>query len=213
VVTRLATENARARAIGRGRRSQIYLWLRARHDQLVESFAETGPAWSSIAAHLGNIGLVGGWGKPPAPETVRKAWYLVRRDVAARAGSAPGVVFARPTTSAPVLPAPVIPLAGDPVSPERGVRTVGLKSAPAALAVRENGLPSDADIPEGEPSPEPEFKFATFPSWSPSAPRSDASATSAVSQRQDPDEVIARLLARPRRGSIPMPDIPEPEDE
>jgi hypothetical protein len=71
----------------------------------------------------------------------------------------------------------------------------------------------NADFEEGELPLEPEFKFATIPSWSPPAPRSDAARTPAVSLRQDPDEVVARLLARPKRGIIPMPAIPEPEDE
>src|SRR6202044_2580041 len=37
-------------------------------------FEAAGPSWGNIAVHLGNIGLVGGWGDPPAPETVRKAF-------------------------------------------------------------------------------------------------------------------------------------------
>jgi hypothetical protein len=71
----------------------------------------------------------------------------------------------------------------------------------------------DTDFEEEQLPLEPEFKFATIPSGSPPAPQSGAPRTPAVSLRQDPDEVVARLLARPKRGIISMPDIPEPEDE
>jgi hypothetical protein len=157
----LVAENARARAIGRGRRSQLYLWLRAHHDQLAASFAEIGPAWGSIAAHLGNIGLVGGWGDPPAPETVRKAWYLVRRDVAANRAKSNGsaaddptlvVTFtSQPASTSPVPPAPVTPPTDDPAPPERRFRMARLRSAPAASAVRDD--PPSASPPNGEPGP------------------------------------------------------------
>ena len=157
-VTRLAVENSQARAIGRGRRSQLYLWLRAHHDQLAESFAETGPAWSSIAAHLGNIGVVGGWGDPAAPETVRKAWYLVRRDVAtARARRAdpasertvPGVAFIPP--SAPSAPPPSAPTSapdGDPYPRPRKFGLAGLRGHSPSVPPAATGARARADQSE-----------------------------------------------------------------
>jgi hypothetical protein len=148
-VNRLAAENSRARAIGRGRRSQLYLWLRAHHDQLAESFAETGPAWRSIAAHLGNIGVVGGWGDPAAPETVRKAWYQVRRDVvAARAepapdGSVPGVAFISAVPSV-ALPAPASAPVGDSEPRPRKFGLAQLRGHSSSAA------PPPSPVPEPE---------------------------------------------------------------
>src|ERR1700682_5409842 len=101
-VADLMAGNTTARTVGRGRRSQLYLWLRAHHDQLVEGFDRTGPSWSRIATHLGDNGVVDGAGKQPAPETVRTTWYRVRRDVAvvrarhagpAHEASVPGASF------------------------------------------------------------------------------------------------------------------------
>jgi hypothetical protein len=190
-VAELLAENTTARTSGRGRRSQLYLWLRAHHDQLLDGFRGTGPSWSQIATHLGDNGVVDGAGKAPAPETVRATWYRVRGDVAA--------ARARHAESAAGDPAPAV------------VFTSSMPAPPASPA--SDSPTPDADFEEEELPLEPEFKFATIPSWSPPAPRSDAPRTPAVSLRQDPDEVIARLLARPKRGIIPMPDIPEPEDE
>ena len=189
-VAELLTENTTARTSGRGHRSQLYLWLRAHHDQLVEGFRRTGPSWIGIATHLGDNGVVDGAGKAPAPETVRATWYRVRRDVAA--------ARARHATPADSDRAPAV------------VFTVSTP-APPALQASDSAAP-DADFEEEELPVEPEFKFATIP-WSPPPPPSAVPATPAVSLRQDPDEVIARLLARPKWGTIPMPDIPEPEDE
>jgi hypothetical protein len=189
-VAELLAENTTARTSGRGRRSQLYLWLRAHHDQLLDGFRGTGPSWSQIATHLGDNGVVDGAGKAPAPETVRATWYRVRGDVAA----------ARATHAESA--------ASDPT---RAVVFTPSRPAPPAFPVSDSPTPN-ADFEEEELPLEPEFKFAAIPSWS--APeRSDAPRTPAVSLRQDPDEVVARLLARPKRGIIPMPDIPEPEDE
>jgi len=142
-----------ARTSGRGQRSQLYLWLRAHHDQLVESFNRTGPSWSQIATSLGNNGVVDGAGKEPAPETVRATWYRVRRDVAAArvrrakpvaGASVPADAFMA-TSIRPAAPlAPVSPPIDDP-NPRP------LKFGLAQL----RGHPSSAP-PPSPPVPEPE---------------------------------------------------------
>jgi hypothetical protein len=130
-IVELAAENAKGRAAGTGRRSRLYLWLHAHHDQLAEVFAQNGPSWARIASHLGKNGVVGDGGDPPAPETVRSAWYRVRRDVAAalarRVGPASvDVIVPPPVASSPPLVASPQPLlvpastpAGDPDPPPR----------------------------------------------------------------------------------------------
>lgn len=69
------------------------------------------------------------------------------------------------------------------------------------------------DTRQVEPPPEPEFKFASPRAASQPGSLSDVVKPPVSLHRQNPDEAIARLLARPGRGAIPMPDIPEPEDE
>jgi hypothetical protein len=141
-----------APASGRGHRSQLYLWLRGRHDQLAEGFGRNGPSWSHIARHLGDNGVYDGAGKQPAPETVRATWYRVRRDVAAararRAEPAseralPGIALVSTAPSAPPS-APVSPPAGDLDSPPRKFGMAQLRDHP-----------SSAPTPP-PPAPEPE---------------------------------------------------------
>ena len=64
-----------------------------------------------------------------------------------------------------------------------------------------------------EPSSEPEFRFATSPGWSPSDALPDSGRPPVATRPQNADRAIAQLLARPKRGAVPMPDIPEPEEE
>jgi hypothetical protein len=153
-VAELTAENTTARTSGRGRRSQLYLWLRAHHDQLAEAFSQTGPAWSQIATSLGNNGVVDGAGKEPTPETVRATWYRVRRDVAAararRAGPSPegpaasvAFISSTPARSAASLSL-VGPTAGDPAPPHR---TFG-------LAQPRGHRPSAPPVPESLAEPE-----------------------------------------------------------
>jgi hypothetical protein len=184
----LMAENARA--VGRGRRSKLFLWLRAHHDQLVDGFGGNGPSWSTIAAQLGSNGLVDGAGKPPAPETVRATWYRVRRDVAAsRANGAK-------TVGADLPAGVVIPIMATAPNPR--------SSEP---------LEFEADTPETEPPSGPEFKFATLRGNAASEVPGDAWEPPIVDQRHDPDQTTARLLARSSPGAVPMPDVPEPEEE
>ena len=152
-INELASENAKGRAAGTGRRSRLYLWLRAHHGKLVAEFGRNGPSWSQVARQLGNHGVLDGAGKQPAPETVRATWYRVRRDLAAaRAGrSAPPRSALSTLPSAvpavahpPPFPKPVDPPAGDTDPPQRKFGLAQLR-----------GHPSSAPAPP-PPVPEPE---------------------------------------------------------
>jgi hypothetical protein len=126
-VAELLAGHTTARTSGRGHRSQLYLWLRAHHDRLVESFSRTGPCWSQIATFLGNNGVVDGAGKEPAPETVRATWYRVRRDVAsaharrtksAPSASAPAVAFMSTTSARSAAPSAPVSSPGGEADPQ-----------------------------------------------------------------------------------------------
>jgi hypothetical protein len=155
-IVELAAENAKGRAAGSGRRSRLYLWLHAHHDQLAEVFAQNGPSWARIASHLGKNGITGDGGDAPAPETVRSAWYRVRRDVAAalarHAGSASvDVTRSPPSTSSPPMvtsPQPLLlPTSAPDGDPNPRPRKFGLAQL--------RGHPSSAP-PPSPPVPEPE---------------------------------------------------------
>jgi hypothetical protein len=57
-----------------------------------------------------------------------------------------------------------------------------------------------------------EFQVAKAPVAAPPKPPV-APHLPSVHEHRNPDEVIATLLARPRQGSIPMPAIPDPEED
>jgi len=155
-IVELAAENAKGRAAGTGRRSMLYLWLHAHHDQLAEVFAQNGPSWTRIAGHLGKNGVVGDGGDPPAPETVRSAWYRVRRDVAAararRAGPASvDVIMSPPVASSPPLvasPQPLlVPAGASDGDPDPRPRKFGLAQP---RGHRPSAAPPPAYLPEPE---------------------------------------------------------------
>ena len=97
------------RAGGRGRRSPLYLWLRANHDQLAREFETAGPAWDALAAFLGTRGVLDGRGQKPTGRGVRAVWFRVRAEVKAAGEKKPaqpilGVQLAPQTK--PSAPAP-----------------------------------------------------------------------------------------------------------
>jgi hypothetical protein len=181
------------RTAGKGaRRSALYHWMHQNHDKLIALFEDTPPAWAVLAEAFGRMGINDREGKNPAPKTVRMTWYRVRLDVTRFRARGVGAGAADLTAAASFMS----------------------QTADPALSRATEYFEFDPNVTEeDEPAPEPEFKFATIPSRSSPTARSDVPRTPAGSLRQDPDEVIARLLTRPKRGIIPMPDIPEPEDE
>jgi hypothetical protein len=76
-----------APAVGRGRKSEAYEWLHARHDVLAQAFAERPPSWKALAVYLGENGIKGGNGKPPTAAALRSAWLRVLGNVARRRSS------------------------------------------------------------------------------------------------------------------------------
>ncbi len=78
---------AQSHGRGRGRRSPLYLWFQQHHNELAAGFKRTTPAWQIIADALAEQGIRDADGKPPAAETARAAWWRVRRDVKAAAGT------------------------------------------------------------------------------------------------------------------------------
>ena len=66
-----------------GRHSPLYRWMRLHHDALAAAFESDGVSWQAVTEMLAETGLTDGSGKPPAIRRAQKAWYQVKRDVAA----------------------------------------------------------------------------------------------------------------------------------
>ena len=88
-----------AKAGGRGRRSPVYLWLKARHDELQAAFEENAPSWQAVADYLAEGGVLNGNGSRPTAVSVRSAWLRVRKTVAEQRAKKP------PAPSSPLSPA------------------------------------------------------------------------------------------------------------
>ena len=131
------------RAGGRGRRSALYLWLRANHDQLAREFETAGAAWDALAAFLGTRGVFDGRGQKPTGRGVRAVWFRVRAELKAAgekkpAQSIPGVQL----TPRSEPPAPSS-RAGDQVKPVRFPQT--------------EAAPTGDEPPTPEAPPRPRF--------------------------------------------------------
>jgi hypothetical protein len=172
-------------------RSALYHWMRQNHDGLSALFEETTPAWAILAETFGGMGLTDRDGKIPTAKTARMTWYRVRLDVKRYRVRSAGCDARGPAPGFVTNPWT------DSANPPRG---------PDPLMTPE-------DTRQDEPPPEPEFRFASPRAASQPGALSDIAKPPVSPQCQNPDEAIARLLARPGRGAIPMPDIPEPEDE
>ena len=68
-------------ARGRTARSPLYRWLRSNHDQFLQAWRE-GADWPAFVQAFAALGLTDRTGKPPVPETARKTWLQVRKDIA-----------------------------------------------------------------------------------------------------------------------------------
>ncbi len=66
---------------GRTGRSALYRWLRAHHEQFLEDWTEAAD-WPAFSEAFARLGLTDRTGKPPLPDTARKTWLQVRKDVA-----------------------------------------------------------------------------------------------------------------------------------
>lgn len=167
-------------------RSTLYHFMRQNHDELSTVFEEAPPAWGPLADRFGTMGLTDRGGKPPSANTARMTWYRARLDVRqarSRQGSS--------TASESALAA----------------RSVNGRSPVASRPVVHMATDDAVD----DRAPEPEFRMARPHGSVPSLTTTPKHPTPV--QRRDPDAAIAELLRRPRAGSIPMPDVPEPEED
>jgi hypothetical protein len=172
-------------------RSALYHWMRQNHDGLTKLFEETTPAWAILAETFGRMGLTDRDGKSPTAKTARMTWYRVRLDVKRSRVRSAGCVA---RGSAP-----------DFVSNPWTDSSHPLRGTDCPMRPE--------DTRQHDPPPEPEFRFASPRDASQPGTLSGIAKPPVSSLRQNPDEAIARLLARPGRSAVPMPDIPEPEDE
>jgi hypothetical protein len=76
----------KARARGPRRKSPIYEWLAARHDELAAAFRKTPPSWTALADYLGQGGVMNVDGALPTPSAVRTSWLRVEADLARKRG-------------------------------------------------------------------------------------------------------------------------------
>jgi hypothetical protein len=178
--------SARKRAV----RSALYHFMRQHHDELTTLFAEMPPAWEPLAERFGAMGLTDRRGKPPTANTARMTWWRVRTDVKnARARQ----------------------VAVNPDEIDRGVRAIPAPPAALAPPAVERDSPAERAMDEAL---EPEFQIARLPTLIAHPPSTPGPVRPLPAQQgRDPDVEIARLLARPKLGSIPMPAVPDPEDE
>lgn len=64
------------------RRGSAYRFLLEHHDLLADAL--TRPSWARFAERMAEEGLADAEGKPATAESLRKMWFRVRREVAAR---------------------------------------------------------------------------------------------------------------------------------
>ena len=118
-------------------RSSLYLWMRENYADLLAGFQRDRPDWTALSETLGRAGLTDRTGKPPKPETARKTWQTVRKDMAKR----------QPAQQAAPDPASAERLKPSPESPLHGRASYSPVMRPA-------------DSLDDEDSPEPpKFKF------------------------------------------------------
>lgn len=83
------------------RRSAMYRWLRAHHDQVAEMLDTIEPSWWEVAKRLGQAGVHNTKGVPPSGDSVRRVWKVVCRDV--------GAAIARPVPGERLSPSRITP--------------------------------------------------------------------------------------------------------
>ena len=94
---------------GRGRKSDLYRWMAARHDALAEGFAKEPPSWTALAKFFTERGMLSTDGLPQTAASVRATWVRVTQAAARRQPLRQG---AHPVVAADSPP--------DPQPPETG---------------------------------------------------------------------------------------------
>ena len=121
-------KNEVAKVIGGGvttpTRSPIYAWFWQHHAEILPKLTGVRVRWAAIAERLAELGVTDAAGGKPQAQTVRRAWWQVRRDKEATRERA------RAKRAQPVHPDPV-PIPGE-VAP--GVRLLNSDArAPAPI--------------------------------------------------------------------------------
>jgi hypothetical protein len=62
---------------GRGRKSDIYKWMDARHDALAAALAKDPPSWTGLARFFNEAGMLSADGLLQTPASVRSTWIRV----------------------------------------------------------------------------------------------------------------------------------------
>ena len=107
-------------------------------------------------SHLGKNGIVGDGGEAPAPETVRSAWYRVRRDVAAALARRAGSASVDVTRSSPIASSPPLVTSPQPLLIPSGAPDGDSDPGPRKFGLAQlRGHPPSAP-PPSPPVPEPE---------------------------------------------------------
>ena len=79
---------------GRGRKSEIYRWMDARHDALAAAFAKEPPSWTGLARAFNDAGMLSADGLPQTPASVRSTWMRVTQTRERRKAVTPAPAFA-----------------------------------------------------------------------------------------------------------------------
>lgn len=92
-------------------RSTLATWMRKNHDGFLERLTERVADWGVLCGLFNDAGLTDRYGHPPKPETARKMWLRIRREVAAdrarrvqRRQSPQSVQTTQPVTASRVAP-------------------------------------------------------------------------------------------------------------
>lgn len=196
-------------------------WLRRHLAELTRLLRNDRWSWFDLARALNDAGIIHATGRPwsaahlgskvrtlrtrqrrtsTTRSTPQDLAATIRDVLAATEGG-----FANVTINLPSAVAPV---------PAHATRPSPQRAAASPLNIETTASPQDD---AAEMQEEPGFTFARLKGWSPppaSAPAAaDQPSPVAKGGSRNAEQVLREFLSRPRRGSIPMPPIPEPEDE
>jgi hypothetical protein len=96
-----------AAGVRKARRSDLYVWMFSRADQLEPLITQW--TWQTVAAAICRLGIRDGAGNPPTAERCRKTWLAVRqaKGRTARTITAPPLSIAKPQNQPPTNQPPV----------------------------------------------------------------------------------------------------------
>lgn len=149
------------KAIARGpERSPLFYYLYDNHDDIVRAAMGRRIRWEPLAASLKDLALLDGAGQPPTPQTTRKTWWKVRKEVLKHrtlrsTGMLPRAAVKPKKPSADWLP-PALAQSNAP-PPLGGVHQGGqLAALPAALpSQRQLAPPPSAEASQDSSRPAP----------------------------------------------------------